>query len=118
MQLSGGGGLFVMATEIEQPAIITHSSSTLAFMFGSNRPAQRSARFPLRPILQLRLCGRLPLHVLDAVGSAGTQRNDVILDVAAASPRCLACGRTGMLALKLAGHRRVARRGTAGREGR
>jgi len=115
-QLSGGGGLFVIATEIEHPAITMHSSSTLAFMFNSSWSAQRPAHLPLINVLPLRLCRRLPLHILDAVGSAGAQRNDVILDVTPTRPCRPACGRTGLLALELARHRRVACRGTTGRQ--
>jgi hypothetical protein len=54
----------------------------------------------LPSILGLRVCGRLPLHVRNRVGTATGERHNVILPVAwtgtASEPR----GRAGMLALK------------------
>src|SRR5882762_59682 len=50
----------------------------------------RSARGAGRaflPVLHLRLLDRLPLHVARRIGSAGTQRNDMIHDVAVSATR-------------------------------
>jgi hypothetical protein len=49
--------------------------------YGANTPKSAPTAFRLPPILGLCFGGRLPLEVLDSIGSAASERPDVILDV-------------------------------------
>src|SRR5258708_2489540 len=73
-----------------------------------NRPRLFPAHLPFFAILPLRFLHRLPLHVARAIGTAGTQRLDVVLDIARTAARTLARARAEVRLLEFSGNGRIA----------
>jgi hypothetical protein len=61
-----------------------------------------SASLSLPSILRLRVGDRLPLHVVDCISAAASQRYDVIFPIAGTGADRLPCRRAGMLVLEFA----------------